>query len=76
MSCKGTWSKIRQLPNSALLMTACKTASGVEIIPPHRVTRAGVNVPTHLEIRHEDMKTLTLSYLYPCMSSPFQAQYW
>ena len=36
------------LSSSARLITACSTASGVEIIPPHRVTRANCKVPDQL----------------------------
>ncbi len=49
-------------------MTACKTASGVEIIPPHLVTRAGVNVPTHLNTRKKTYATYSTYNLafYDC----------
>lgn len=37
------------LSSSARLITACNTASGVDIIPPQRVTRANCKDPDHLK---------------------------
>ncbi len=37
------------LSSKARLITACKTASGVDIIPPQRVTRANCKLPDHLQ---------------------------
>lgn len=60
------------LSRRARLIAFCKTTSGVDIIPPQRVTRASCNVPDQLEIQDEERAIIemqTVEFPLNCFQS-------